>query len=220
MENIARNLEGITQRIIHAAQTAGRDPKTIQLVAVSKLKSEDDVRAARAAGQMVFGENRVQEAKAKFASLRDTDPDIRLHLIGSLQTNKAEDAVKFFDVIETLDRPRLATECAKAIQKTGHAPEFYIEVNIGNEHQKAGIAPEAFDDFLAFCRTGCGLRVTGLMGLPPQHEDPAPHFNRLRELAERHKLPHLSMGMSGDFEAAICCGATEIRIGTALFGPR
>jgi pyridoxal phosphate enzyme (YggS family) len=218
MDTFARNLENIKQRIATAASAVGRDPASIRLVAVSKTKSAADIRAAIDAGQKIFGENRVQEAKVKFVPLREAHPDIRLHLIGPLQTNKAEEAIKLFDVIETLDRPRLAMACAQAVKKTGRTPEFYIEVNSGEEHQKAGIAPAALDDFLAFCRVGCNLNVTGLMAIPPQHEDPAPHFNRLRELALRHKLPHLSMGMSADFEAAIRCGATEIRIGTALFG--
>lgn len=220
MTSTSANLAAINQRIAVAARAAGRDAADIKLVAVSKTKGQDDIRAAIAAGQKFFGENRVQEAKAKFASLRAEYPDLKLHLIGPLQTNKAEDAVKFFDVIETLDRPRLATALAEAIKKTGCAPEFYIEINLGSEPQKSGIAPEALGDFLAFCREACALNVTGLMAIPPQHEDPAPHFTRLRELAARHKLPNLSMGMSGDFETAIACGATEIRIGTAIFGER
>jgi len=217
---IARNLEAIRQRMAAAARGAGRDPGTVHLVAVSKTKTEEDIRAALDAGQKFFGENRVQEAKVKFAPLRAEYPDLKLHLIGPLQTNKAEDAVRLFDVIETLDRPRLATALAEAMKKTGCRPELYIEVNIGAEPQKAGIAPDMLADFLAFCREGCGLAVTGLMTIPPQHEDPAPSFTRLRELAERHNLPNLSMGMSADFEEAIRCGATEVRVGTAVFGVR
>lgn len=220
MTDIAQNLESIRQRIAAAAQTAKRDASRIQLVAVSKLKTAEDVRAAYEGGQKDFGENRVQEAKAKFLPLREAYPDLRLHLIGPLQTNKVEDALRLFDVIETLDRPRLATECAKGIQKIGRSPEFYIEVNIGEEHQKAGIAPSMLEDFLAFCTTGCGLNVTGLMAIPPQHENPHPYFQQVYELATRHGLPHISMGMSGDFEQAIAAGSTEIRIGTAIFGAR
>jgi PLP dependent protein len=217
---IADNLTFIRQRINHAAYTAGRDPATVNLVAVSKTKTEDDIRAAISAGQKVFGENRVQEAKAKFTDLRTEFPDIRLHLIGALQTNKTEDAVRLFDVIETLDRPKLATALAVVIKKVERAPEFFIEINSGGEAQKAGIAPTALGDFLTFCRDGCGLNVTGLMTIPPQHKDPIPYFQQLRDLAKQYGLPNLSMGMSADFEAAIACGATEIRVGTAVFGDR
>jgi len=220
MNPIAYNLQEMRNRIGVAANKAGRDPGSVTLIAVSKTKTENDVRVAIAAGQKLFGENRVQEAKAKFTSLRVEYPDLKLHLIGSLQTNKAEDAVRLFDVIETLDRPRLAMALAEAMKKTGRTPAFYVEVNIGAEPQKAGIAPTALGDFLAFCREACRLNITGLMAIPPQNEDPTPYFVRLRELAEQYKLTDLSMGMSGDFEAAIACGATEIRVGTAIFGAR
>jgi pyridoxal phosphate enzyme (YggS family) len=220
MTNIPANLHTIKQRLAAAARAAKRDPVLVKLVAVSKMKSEEEIETAFKSGQKFFGENRVQEAKTKFTSLRAKYPELRLHLIGPLQTNKAEDAVRIFDVIETLDRPRLATELAKVIKKTGYNPEFYIQVNVGEEIQKSGIAPTALGDFLKFCREACRLTVTGLMTLPPQLESPVPHFTHLRQLAERHKLPNLSMGMSGDFEAAIACGATEIRIGTGIFGPR
>jgi pyridoxal phosphate enzyme (YggS family) len=220
MPPITTNLSTVRRRITEAAVKTGRDPAAIKLVAVSKTKNETDIIAATEAGQKIFGENRVQEAKTKFVPLRARYPDLRLHLIGPLQTNKAEEAVKLFDVIEVLDRPRLAAELARAIKKTGAAPEFYIEINIGEEPQKAGIAPETLGDFIAFCRDACGLKITGLMAIPPQHENPAPYFARLRELAARHNLPNLSMGMSGDFEAAIAAGSTEIRIGTAIFGAR
>ncbi|MDX2027510.1 MAG: YggS family pyridoxal phosphate-dependent enzyme [Alphaproteobacteria bacterium] len=215
-----RNLQTIRQRISDAARKAERNPNSIKLVAVSKAKDEADIRAALDAGHKVFGENRVQEAQAKYPALRAAHPDLKLHMIGSLQTNKAEDAVQLFDVIETLDRPRLAAALSEAIKKTGRNPECYIEVNIGGELQKSGIAPEMLGDFLGFCRDSCGLNVTGLMALPPQHADPMPFFQQMKQLADTHKLPHLSLGMSGDFEAAIACGATEVRIGTALFGPR
>ena len=171
-----------------------------------------------AAGQYCFGENRVQEAAEKFAALRT--PELELHLIGPLQTNKAEAAVRLFDVIQTLDRAKLAAALAKAIQKTGCHPRLYVEINSGREAQKAGIAPEALDDFLHLCRDVYALTVTGLMCIPPQTDDPVPHFRLLKGLADRHALPHISMGMSADFSQAIACGATEVRIGTAIFGAR
>jgi pyridoxal phosphate enzyme (YggS family) len=217
---VAINLNNIRHRMAQAAQVAGRDPATVKLVTVSKTKTEGDVHTAILAGQKIFGENRVQEAKEKFTGLCANHPDIRLHLIGALQTNKAEDAVRLFDVIETLDRPKLAAALASAIKKIGRAPQCFIEINSGDEAQKAGIAPTALGDFLTFCREGCGLNVTGLMTIPPQHKDPIPYFQHLRDLAKQYELPNISMGMSADFEAAIACGATEIRIGTAIFGGR
>jgi pyridoxal phosphate enzyme (YggS family) len=162
----------------------------------------------------------VQEAKGKFPDLRAACPDIELHLIGPLQTNKAEEAVKIFDVIETLDRPELAAALSKSMRKTGRTLPCYIEINIGNEAQKAGIRPEQLDDFLRLCRDEHGLKVIGLMCIPPQDENPAPHFARMKQLADTHHLPHLSMGMSADFEIAIQEGATEVRVGTAIFGER
>ncbi len=220
MTDISQNLLNIRQRITTIAQSVGRNPESIKLLAVSKTKSENEIREAVAAGQKFFGENRVQEAEKKFTALRAEFPDLKLHLIGSLQTNKAEDAVELFDVIETLDRPRLANALAEAMNKTGRRVECYIEVNLGGELQKAGIAPAALGDFLAYCREACRLNVTGLMALPPQHADPTPYFTQLRQLAAQYQLPNLSMGMSGDFEKAIQCGSTEFRIGTAIFGAR
>lgn len=193
--------------------------KGATLVAVSKTQDANAVREALQAGQRIFGENRVQEAQEKFPPLRRDYPDIEVHLIGPLQTNKAKAAVELFDVIETLDRPALAEALAKAMDKTGKRPRLYIEVNIGGEHQKAGIAPDKAEDFLAFCRLR-GLEISGLMCIPPHDADPEPFFRRMRALADRLALPHLSMGMSGDFETAIACGATAIRIGTAIFGDR
>ena len=194
--------------------------KSAQLIAVSKRHSVEEIREALTAGQRVFGENRVQEAQTKFPDLRATFPDIELHLIGALQTNKAQAAIDLCDVIQTLDRPALATALAKAIRKTGRTPRLYVEVNIGREPQKAGILPEELDAFLVFCRQECGLSITGLMCIPPHDQDPAPFFRQMRTLADTFALPHLSMGMSGDFEKAIECGATEIRVGTAIFGER
>jgi len=219
MSDISANLDVIRNTIGAAAVSAGREPGAIKLMAVSKGHDASAVRAALAAGQRCFGENRVQEAKAKFVSLKTTYPDLVLHLIGPLQTNKAGEAVMLFDVIETLDRPSLADGLAKAIKKTGRAPKFLIEINIGGEVQKAGIAPSALSDFLTYCRAK-GLMVGGLMCIPPQNADPTPHFLRLKELATQYGLNDLSMGMSDDFETAIRCGSTEVRVGTAIFGPR
>jgi pyridoxal phosphate enzyme (YggS family) len=190
------------------------------LIAVSKTQSVEAIIEALQAGQRVFGENRVQEAQQKFPPLRTAYPGIELHLIGPLQTNKALDAVELFDVIQTLDRRNLAEVIAHAIQKTGRNPRLYVEINIGREPQKAGIAPEALDEFLAICRDTCGLSITGLMCIPPQDQDPRPHFQTMRALADQYTLPHLSMGMSADYKTAIECGATEVRIGTAIFGDR
>jgi len=190
------------------------------LIAVSKGQTIDTIRQAMDAGHRVFGENRVQEAKAKFSVLRDEYPDLELHMIGPLQTNKAKEAVELFDVIQTLDRKRLAESLAHAIKSSTHIPRLYLEINIGNERQKSGIAPQETGPFLDFCRHSCGLSISGLMCIPPRGQDPAPFFTSLRELAACHALPHISMGMSDDYKQALVCGATEIRIGTALFGKR
>lgn len=218
VNTIAVNLAATRRAIAEAAIAAGRDPAGVRLIAVSKFHDGAAVQAAMAAGQYCFGENRVQEAAEKFAALRT--PELELHLIGPLQTNKAEAAVRLFDVIQTLDRAKLAAALAKAIQKTGRHPRLYVEINSGHEAQKAGIAPEALDDFLRLCRDAYALTVSGLMCIPPQTDDPAPHFRLLKDLADRHALPHISMGMSADFTQAIACGATEVRIGTAIFGAR
>jgi pyridoxal phosphate enzyme (YggS family) len=220
MTAIAHNLEAIRQAIKTAAQKAGRDPAGIKLAVVSKGQPEEKIRAALLAGHRMFGENRVQEARAKFAPLRGDYPDLELHLIGPLQTNKCEEAIQLFNVIETLDRPKLAEALAVAIRKSGYAPKFFIEVNIGEEPQKAGTAPGELRRFLNYCQKDCGLLVEGLMCIPPQMDDPKPHFLRLKELAAHHGLGKLSMGMSADFEIAIACGSTEVRVGTAIFGAR
>ncbi len=220
MTVIEENLSFIREKIATAAFKAGRDPGGVRLVAVSKFHPVEAITEALQAGQTRFGENRVQEAAAKFPALRRAHPGLELHLIGPLQTNKAEAAVELFDVIQTLDRPALAAALAKAIRKTGQSPRLYIEVNLGREPQKAGVMPEALDDFLRQCRDEHGLSPCGLMCIPPHGEDPAPHFRALKTLADRHTLAHVSMGMSADYEAAIACGATEVRIGTALFGER
>jgi pyridoxal phosphate enzyme (YggS family) len=217
--SIAGNLAAVRARIAEAARAAGRDPGSVALVAVSKTQPAEAVLEAIAAGQLLFGENRVQEAAAKFPALRAAHPGLRLHLIGPLQTNKARDAVRLFDRIESLDRPRLAEALAAAIAKEGRAPDCLIQVNTGREPQKAGCAPEEAQALLALSRR-LGLTVSGLMCIPPVAEDPAPHFKMLAGMAARLGLPVLSMGMSGDYPAAIAAGATHVRIGSAVFGAR
>ncbi|HWL82953.1 MAG TPA: YggS family pyridoxal phosphate-dependent enzyme [Roseomonas sp.] len=220
MPSIAENLQRIRERIAGACLRAGRDPAFVTLVAVSKFHPAESVRDALAAGQICFGENRVQEAAAKFPPLRVEYPALRLHIIGALQTNKARDAVRIADVIESLDRPKLAAALAEAMAKEDRRPHLLVQVNIGREPQKAGIDPDAVADFVAECREAHGLPVEGLMCIPPAEGDPAPHFARMAGMAARLGLPTLSMGMSGDFEAAIAAGATHVRVGTAIFGER
>lgn len=218
--DIAGNLRLIQARIAAAARGAGRKPEDVTLVAVSKTKPIGAVRAALAAGQMVFGENRVQEAAEKFPALRGDFPALKLHIIGGLQTNKARDAVRLGDVIETLDRPKLADAIAAAIQKEGKTPRLLVEVNTGDEPQKSGVAKAEADAFIEASMTRFGAALTGLMCVPPAGENPAPHFSWLAECAKRHGLAQLSMGMSADFEVAIRYGATHVRVGSAIFGVR
>jgi len=218
-QELAGRLAAVQARIAAAARAAGREPGQVCLVAVSKTHDEAAVRAAMAAGQQVFGENRVQEATGKFARLRGEAKDLELHLVGPLQTNKAEDAVAVFDVIQSLDRPKLAEALAKAMRKLERRPRCFLQVNTGAEPQKAGVAPAAVGELLQAARA-LDLPVTGLMCIPPVDEPPAPHFQLLRELGQRHGLAALSMGMSGDFETAIRLGATHVRVGTAIFGER
>ena len=203
-----------------AAVAAGRDPASVTLVAVSKFHPAEAIAAAIAAGQLSFGENRAQEAAAKFPVLRALHPSLRLHLIGPLQTNKAAVAVAVADVIETLDRPRLADALGTAIQRAGRTPELLIQVNVGDEPQKGGVATAEADRFIDDCLARFPGAVTGLMCIPPAEADPVPHFRWLAACARRHDLGVLSMGMSGDFEAAIAEGATHVRVGTAIFGAR
>jgi len=217
---IAANLAAVRQRIEAAADAAGRAPDSVALVAVSKTHPAASVREALAAGHRAFGENRVQEALAKYPQLRAEFPDLTLHLIGPLQTNKVRAAVAAFDVIESVDRPRLAQALANEMERIGRCPPCLIEVNIGEEPQKAGVMPAEADRFIDECRTRLGLPIMGLMCVPPFDEEPAPHFALLREIARRHRLEILSMGMSADFEKAIRFGATHVRIGTAIFGAR
>lgn len=218
--SIAANLAALRARIAETARTAGRNHREITLVAVSKTQDAGAVAAAIAAGQRVFGENRVQEAQAKYPPLKALHPEISLHLIGPLQTNKAKEAVALFDVIETLDRPRLALALKQEFARQQRAPHLFIQVNTGEEPQKAGVPPGDADAFIADCRERLGLEIAGLMCIPPVDEEPALHFALLREIARRNGLAQLSMGMSADFEIAIRFGATHLRIGTAVFGPR
>lgn len=217
---VAKRLIEVRARIAAAAVAAGRDPATVSLVAVGKTRGPAAIAAALAAGQDVFGENRVQEAQAKFPALKQAHPNLVLHLIGPLQTNKADAAVALFHVIETLDRPKLAHALAKAMARAGRRPACLIQINTGEEPQKAGIFPDKAESLIALARDQLGLPVTGLMCLPPLEDPPAPHFALLGEIAKRNGLSTLSMGMSGDFETAIQFGATQVRLGTAIFGPR
>lgn len=217
--SIAENLRRVRDRIADAAIKAGRKPEDVTLVAVSKTKPVEAIRDALAAGQTVFGENRVQEAAAKFPLLRG-EHQFSLHLIGGLQTNKARDAVRLAEVIETLDRPHLADAIAAAIAKEGRTPTLLIEVNVGDEPQKAGIGRADADTFIDDCKGRFGVALAGLMCVPPHDEDPQRHFNWLAERAAKHGLPVLSMGMTADFETAIACGASWVRIGSAIFGAR
>lgn len=217
---IAANLADVRARIANAAREAGRDPAGITLVAVAKTFGPDAVRAALDAGQRVFAENRVQEAQSKYPDLRARFPDLELHLVGPLQTNKVRDAVALFDVIQTVDRPKLAAAIAAEMKKSGRRPRCFVQVNTGAEPQKAGVLPEEADRFIDEARTQHGLSVEGLMCIPPVDEEPALHFALLREIARRNSLSTISMGMSGDFETAIRFGATHVRVGTAIFGAR
>jgi pyridoxal phosphate enzyme (YggS family) len=217
---IADRLSAIRSRIAAAVAAAGRQPADVTLVAVSKTHPATEVLEAVAAGQSIFGENRVQEAQAKFPPLRKDHRGIRLHLIGGLQTNKARDAVRLADVIETLDRPRLADAIADAIEREGRTPHLLVQVNVGDEAQKAGVPRAEADRFIASCQTRFGAALIGLMCIPPAEGDPAPHFDWLATCAARHSLRVLSMGMSGDFETAIAHGATHVRVGSAIFGAR
>jgi pyridoxal phosphate enzyme (YggS family) len=218
--DIAANIARIRARVAAAASRAGRDPAQVTLVAVSKTHPVSAVAAALATGQLHFGENRVQEAATKFPGLRADHPNLRLHIIGGLQTNKVRDAVRLADVIETLDRPRLADAIADAIAREGRTPDLLVQVNVGDEPQKSGIPTDQADDFIQSCQARFGAAVTGLMCIPPAEHDPAPHFAWLADRAARHGLAVVSMGMSGDFETAIAQGATHVRVGSAIFGSR
>jgi pyridoxal phosphate enzyme (YggS family) len=217
---IAANLALVREHIAAAAREAGRPPASISLVAVSKTHPAAAVREALQAGHRRFGENRVQEAEAKYPALREAFPDLALHLIGPLQTNKVREAVALFDVIETVDRPRLAEALAKEMARTGRRLPCLVEVNTGEEGQKSGVLPAAADDFIRDCRERFDLPIRGLMCVPPLDEEPSLHFALLRDIARRNGLGVLSMGMSADYQIAIRFGATHVRVGTAIFGAR
>lgn len=220
-QDVAVALAEVRGRIDAAAKAAGRDGSAVSLVAVSKMQPDDRVDGALAAGHRVFGENRVQEAEGRWRRRRAVYDDLILHLVGPLQSNKTEDAVALFDVIESLDRRKLAEKLATALAtQKARTRELFIQVNTGEEPQKFGVFPEDADGFIADCRQRLQLPVVGLMCIPPQAEAPAPHFALLRMIAERNGLAKLSMGMSGDFEQAVALGASHVRVGSAVFGAR
>ena len=218
-DDAKRRLAEIHDRIARAAKIAGRDAGDVTLIAVSKTHGADAIRPVIAAGQRVFGENRVQEAAAKWPALRDEAPDLSLHLVGQLQSNKAEEAVELFDVIHSVDRESLVSALGKAMDKVGRRPNCFVQVNIGDEPQKGGCAVADLGTLLG-AATSAGLPVAGLMCVPPLEVEAAPYFALLAKLARDHGLDGLSMGMSSDFETAVTIGATHVRIGTALFGDR
>ncbi len=217
---VQENLKHIRSNIDRIAKQWDRDSSAISLVAVSKTQSDDKIQSALDAGHRIFGENRVQEAQSHWADIKPNYPDLKLHLIGPLQTNKIKDAVALFDVIETVDREKLARKLGVAMQEQGKNIPCFIQVNTGEEEQKAGIAPSQLPDFLDFCVNECALDIRGLMCIPPVDDLPALHFALLQKLAKNHNLPELSMGMSSDYERAIPLGATYVRVGTAIFGVR
>lgn len=210
----------VSRHIAEAARAANRNPADVTLVAVSKTHGADRVRELLEAGHRVFGENRVQEAQGKFPDLKAAWPDLELHLIGPLQTNKARDAVALFDVVQSVDREKLATALVKEMDRLDRRPACFIQVNTGEEPQKAGILPKDLDAFVAACRDQYQLPVVGLMCIPPVEEEPALHFALLAKMAARNGLAKLSMGMSADYETAVRLGATHVRVGSALFGAR
>ncbi|NNC71714.1 MAG: YggS family pyridoxal phosphate-dependent enzyme [Sphingomonadaceae bacterium] len=215
----AARLAAVQETIARGAKKAGRDVDDVTLIAISKMHDAAAIRPLIAEGLRVFGENRVQEAQGKWPELREDTPDIELHLVGQLQSNKAEDAVALFDAIHSVDRPSLVKALAKAFDKTDRRPTLFVQVNIGDEEQKGGCASGDLPDLLERAETA-GLEIAGLMCVPPLGVAPAPYFALLAKLAKRHELPALSMGMSGDYETAVMCGATHVRVGTALFGAR
>lgn len=220
MTNDAKQRLGdVRAAMAKAAKTAGRNPADISLIAISKMHDADAIRPLIAAGQRIFGENRVQEAQGKWPALIEETPDIELHLVGQLQSNKAEDAVRLFDALHSVDRLSLIEALGKAQTKVGRHPRVYVQVNIGEEDQKGGCAATEVPTLLAAARAA-GLNVVGLMAVPPADTEAAPYFALLAKMARENGLDQLSMGMSGDFEAAIMLGATQVRIGTALFGAR
>ena len=217
---LTERLAGVRHKIAAAARAAKRDAGSIHLIAVSKTFGADEIRPVLAAGQRVFGENRVQEAQSKWPALRVECPDLKLHLIGPLQSNKAADAVALFDAIHTIDRPKIAKAIADEMAKQGRMLDLFVQVNTGEEPQKAGVMPADAKAFVAMCRSELKLDVIGLMCIPPVEEEPAVHFAFLAKMARELGLPGLSMGMSGDYETAIAFGATHVRVGSAIFGGR
>lgn len=220
MDSVVSRLGAVRAKMSAAAVEAGRAEDEVTLVAVSKTFGADDIRPVLEAGQRVFGENRVQEAEGKWPGLRAEFEGIELHLIGPLQSNKAKEAVALFDVIETVDREKIAKELAREMAKQGRHPRLYVQVNTGEEPQKAGITPGEAVEFVKRCRAVHGLTVEGLMCIPPFDENPGPHFALLEKLARQAGVAKLSMGMSGDYETAIAFGATSVRVGSAIFGSR
>lgn len=218
--DIASSLRAVEGAVAEAARRARRDPEAVRLVAVSKTVPADAIEEAIVCGQRRFGENRVQEAKAKWPALRERHPDIELHLVGPLQSNKARDAVELFDIIHSVDRPKIAVALAEEMKRTGKRPRLLVQVNTGEEPQKAGVVPSETNAFVGFCRDELDLPIEGLMCIPPLDEEPSMHFALLAKIAVRLGLNELSMGMSGDFEKAIAFGATYVRVGTAIFGAR
>jgi PLP dependent protein len=219
-DSIAARLAAIRAAITRAEKDFGRTAESATLVAVSKTFGAEVIVEALSAGQRVFGENYIQESKAKWPALKERFPDAVLHFIGPLQSNKAEDAVRLFDVIESLDRESLARELAKQIDRAGRRPRLIVQVNTGDEPQKGGVSPRTLDAFLALCRKTYGLEISGLMCIPPADQPPSPHFAMLAKLARENGFSTLSMGMSADYEAAIQLGATHVRVGSAIFGAR
>ncbi|HBF32626.1 YggS family pyridoxal phosphate-dependent enzyme [Rhizobium sp.] len=217
---IEERLAEVKSKISDAAEEANRKPESVQLVAVSKTFDADAIRPVIVEGQRVFGENRVQEAQGKWPGLKSETYGIELHLIGPLQSNKAADAVALFDVIETVDREKIARALAEEMRKQGKTTRLYVQVNTGLEPQKAGIDPQETIAFVELCRTELGLSIEGLMCIPPADENPGPHFALLAKLAKQCGVERLSMGMSGDYETAIAFGATNVRVGSAIFGNR
>ncbi|MDR6820487.1 pyridoxal phosphate enzyme (YggS family) [Neorhizobium sp. 2083] len=218
--SVEERLQDVKARIGKVERLSKRSAGSVTLVAVSKTFDAQDIRPAIAAGQRVFGENRVQESQGKWPELKAETPGIELHLIGPLQSNKAVDAVALFDVIETVDREKIARALADEIKKQGKAPKLYVQVNTGLEPQKAGIEPKQTVAFVELCRRELGLSIEGLMCIPPAEENPGPHFALLAKLAKECGVEKLSMGMSGDFETAVEFGATSVRVGSAIFGAR
>ena len=219
-DNSTHRLAEVRTRLARAARDSDREPASVTLVCVSKTFDAEAIVPVLEAGERVFGENRVQEAQGKWPGLRERFADVELHLIGPLQSNKADDAVALFDVIQTVDRPKIASALAKAIEKAGKHPALYVQVNTGAEPQKAGVLPEEADAFIARCRDEHRLTIAGLMCIPPIDDQASPHFALLAKIARRNGITELSMGMSADFELGIQLGATQVRVGSAIFGSR